>query len=162
MTYKKPNLSVNYISQHLIVVEEWRERKHPWLITTPNRKAPRVMNKDVPFLSHVPYNDSWGMPMYAKPPKKMLIINIMDILRRYTDTAHRLSQKEIVEILENEYQMVVDRKAVKRNLMNLLSLGTTLSISESARLNKNGEEETLYTDWYLERDFSRCGIAFAG
>lgn len=95
-----------------------------------------------------------GMPMYAKPPKKMLIINIMDILRRYTDTAHRLSQKEIVEILENEYQMVVDRKAVKRNLMNLIEFGYNIEYSESARLNKNGEEETLYTDWYLERDFS--------
>ena len=38
--------------------------------------------------------------MYAKPPKKLLIMNILDILRKYTDENHRLGQNEIVEILE--------------------------------------------------------------
>ena len=36
--------------------------------------------------------------MYAKQPKKLMIINILDILRRYTDKEHRLSQKEIAVI----------------------------------------------------------------
>ncbi len=54
--------------------------------------------------------------MYTAPPKKLLIINILDILKRYTDEDHRLSQKEIMEILENEYTMQADRKAIKRNL----------------------------------------------
>ena len=43
--------------------------------------------------------------MYEKQPKKMLIMNILDILKRYTDEDHRLSQKEIIEILEREYDM---------------------------------------------------------
>ena len=42
--------------------------------------------------------------MYAKPPKKLLIMNILDILRKYTDENHRLSQNDILEILEREYQ----------------------------------------------------------
>ena len=92
--------------------------------------------------------------MYTIPPKKMLIINILDILKRYTDENHRLSQKEITEILENEYNMTVDRKAVKRNLMNLIDFGYHMEYSESIRVNKNGEEETMYSDWYLEREFS--------
>ena len=48
--------------------------------------------------------------MYVKQPKKLLILNILDILRKYTDEDHRLSQKEIAEILKNEYDMKADRK----------------------------------------------------
>jgi len=61
--------------------------------------------------------------MHPIPPKKMLIINILDILKRYSDEEHRLLQKDILEILENEYSMKADRKAVKRNLMNLIEFG---------------------------------------
>ena len=50
--------------------------------------------------------------MYAPPPKKMLIINILDILKKYTDENHRLSQKDIIEILNKEYCMKIDRKSV--------------------------------------------------
>lgn len=84
----------------------------------------------------------------------MLIMNILDILRKYTDEDHRLSQREIMEILEQEYDMKAERKAVKRNLMNLLEYGYNIEYSESIRVNKKGEEEILYTDWYLEREFS--------
>ena len=42
--------------------------------------------------------------MYTIQPKKLLIINIFDILRKYTDENHRLSQKEIVEILNSKIQ----------------------------------------------------------
>lgn len=92
--------------------------------------------------------------MYTKQPKKMLIINILDILNKYTDANHRLSQKDIVEILERDYEMVVDRKAVKRNLMNLLDFGYDIEYTEKVRYGKNGEEESVLTDWYIERDFS--------
>ena len=92
--------------------------------------------------------------MYTIPPKKMLIMNILDILKRYTDEDHRLSQREIIEILETEYSTKVDRKAVKRNLMNLIDFGYNIEFSESIRTNKSGEEETLYSDWYLVREFS--------
>ena len=53
-------------------------------------------------------------------PKKLLILYILDILQKYTDEEHRLSQKEIQDILKKEYEMPVDRKAVKRNLLNLM------------------------------------------
>lgn len=92
--------------------------------------------------------------MYTKQPKKMLTMNILDILKRYTDEDHRLSQKEIMDILEREYDMKVERKAVKRNLLNLIDYGYHVEYSESVRINKKGEEEIVYTDWYLERDFS--------
>lgn len=92
--------------------------------------------------------------MYAQQPKKLLIMSILDILRRYSDADHRLSQKDIIDILQTEYEMTADRKAVKRNLMNLIDFGYNLEYSESVRRNRQGEEETIFTDWYLERDFS--------
>ena len=92
--------------------------------------------------------------MYTKQPKKMLIMNILDILRKHTDEDHRLSQQEIMRLLESEYDMKADRKAVKRNLINLIDWGYNIEYSESVRINSKGEEEILYTDWYLERDFS--------
>lgn len=92
--------------------------------------------------------------MYTKQPKKLLIMNILDILRRYSDADHRLSQKDIIDILQTEYDMVADRKAIKRNLMNLIDVGYNLEYSEKTRRGKDGEEESIYTDWYLERDFS--------
>ena len=94
----------------------------------------------------------------APPPKKLLIIHILDILKRYTDEDHRLSQKEILDILKNEYGTTADRKAVKRNLMNLIECGYPLEYSESIRVNRQGEEECVYTDWYLEREFSNAEL----
>lgn len=90
----------------------------------------------------------------ALQPKKMLIMNILDILKKYSDADHRLSQKDIIEILEDEYNMTVDRKSIKRNLMNLIDAGYNLEYSESVRVNKRGEEEVIYTDWYLNREFT--------
>ena len=51
------------------------------------------------------------------------------------------------------YSQKVDRKAIKRNLMNLIDSGYDIEYSETVRRNKNGEEETIYSDWYLNREF---------
>lgn len=94
-------------------------------------------------------------------PKKMLILYILDILQRYTDAEHTLTQNEIVEILAKEYNMKADRKSVKRNLMNLAEMDFNIQYDEIERTNttvKDGKkitvEETICTDWYIERDFS--------
>ncbi len=92
--------------------------------------------------------------LYTQPPKKMLIVHILDILRRYSDADHRLSQKDILEILRREYETEADRKAIKRNLANLMEAGYPIEYTERIRKNANGEEEILCTDWYLEREFS--------
>ena len=71
--------------------------------------------------------------MYTKQPKKLLILNILNILRKYTDEDHRLSQKEIADILKNEYDMKADRKAIRRNLLNLMECGYDIEYSETIR-----------------------------
>ena len=97
--------------------------------------------------------------MYTIPPKKMVIINIMDILKKYTDMDHRLSQAEIIDILKKEYMMDVDRKTVKRNLINLMEMGLDIECTETTKMvpnKKTGEleETTICTDWYINREFS--------
>ena len=89
----------------------------------------------------------------------MVIVNIIDILKKYTDMDHRLSQAEIVDILKKEYMMDVDRKTVKRNLMNLVEMGMDIEYSETTKMfpnKKTGEleETSIYTDWYMNREFS--------
>lgn len=96
--------------------------------------------------------------MLVAQPKKMLIINILGILRKYSDSNHRLSQKNIVDILLRDYGMKVDRKAVKRNIMNLIDFGYNIEYKEVARAIKNYktgeiEENNILTDYYLIRDF---------
>lgn len=100
--------------------------------------------------------------MCAMQPKKLLIMNILDILKKYTDENHRLSQKEIVEILDNEYDMKTDRKSVKRNLMNLIEFGYDIEYSESLRIYKNKQgneiESLILSDFYLNRDFNNSEL----
>ena len=92
--------------------------------------------------------------MYTKQSKKLLIMNILDVLKHHSDVNHHLSQKKIIDLLKREYNMEADRKSIKRNLMNLIEFGYDLEYTEIVRRNKNGEEEVIYTDWYLNRDFS--------
>ena len=56
-------------------------------------------------------------------PKKMIILDILDILRKHTDEDHRLSQHQIQNLMESEYGMKVDRKTVRRNLSKLMEYG---------------------------------------
>ena len=97
--------------------------------------------------------------MSEKQPKKLLIINILDILRKYTDENHRLSQREIVDILKSEYSMDINRKSVKRNLMGLIDFGCNIEYKETVRMitdPKTGksEESVILSDFYLLRDFT--------
>lgn len=108
--------------------------------------------------------------MYVKQPKKLLILNILDILRKYSDEDHRLSQREIGEILKTEYGMTADRKAIRRNLSELMENGFPIEYSDTIRLvpvkdeegkdklGPNGtpllEENVILSDFYLEHQFT--------
>lgn len=96
--------------------------------------------------------------LYTEQPKKMLIINILDILKKYTDSEHTLTQKEIIEKLEKEYQMKADRKSVKRNLMNLIDFGYDIEYDTISKTNKNGDEEFINTNWYFNHEFSKSEL----
>lgn len=95
-----------------------------------------------------------------KQSKKLIIMNILKILKEHSDVEHPLTQKEIQNILEFEYDEKVDRKAIKRNLMNLIDFGYDINYTEKTRQKKNGEHEIVYTDWYLEREFEDSELRY--
>jgi len=82
------------------------------------------------------------------------ILMVLKILEKYSDESHKLSQKEIIELAEREYGVRIERHAVKSNLMNLINMGYNLEHDTKTRTRKNGEEEELYYNWHLVRDFT--------
>lgn len=95
-------------------------------------------------------------PATDGPAKKLSLLYILSILRKYSDAEHRLSQQDILRYLETDYGMVLDRKAVKRNLDNLLAAGLPLGNKpwERRRPDTPGGFETVYGSWYYEHEFS--------
>ncbi|MDO4545178.1 MAG: WYL domain-containing protein [Bacillota bacterium] len=94
------------------------------------------------------------MKMAVAPPKKMLGISILEILKKHSDIEHRLTQNQIQKLLYQEYELKAERKAIKRNLMELVDAGYPLECDTVVRVNKDGEDEEMHTNWYLERDIS--------
>lgn len=76
--------------------------------------------------------------MLGSRPKKMMNMYIYDILRRNTDAEHPMTQREIQKRLESEYDMTVDRKAVKANLEDLINDGSyNIEYSTKIRFTPN-------------------------
>ena len=86
-----------------------------------------------------------------KQAKKLLIMYILEILKRHSDKKHPLSQKEIAEKVEQNFGMTVDRKAIKRNLISLKDMGYDIRYKETKR---KGGEEVICSEWYLEPEFT--------
>ena len=101
--------------------------------------------------------------MYTKQAKKMLPFNVLDILQKYTDENHRLNQRDIEKCLADKYDMVVDRRSVRRSISDLMEMGVDIQYTEITRMVKDNttgleEEQAVLTGFYLERDFSDCEI----
>ena len=90
--------------------------------------------------------------MYNKQPKKMVIFNILEILKNYSDVDHRLTQQDIIEYLENDYGMTVDRKTVLRNINDLIEEGMDIDFEESDR-GKGKNKNTIRTNFYFRSNF---------
>lgn len=61
--------------------------------------------------------------MESFEPKKLALIRIWQILKDYSDYDHPLTQEDISKHLENEYGIVIERKAISRNLSLLKEAG---------------------------------------
>ena len=101
--------------------------------------------------------------MYTAQPKKLLILQILDILRKHSDENHRLSQKEIAGLLEKEYGVTAERKAVKRNLMDLIEYGYPIEYDEIKRSTANrvtgeADDTSKLSGFYLAHDFSESEL----
>ncbi len=66
--------------------------------------------------------------MYDNSNKKMLIMMILDILKKYSDEQHKLTQPDIIHFLDSDYGVTCDRRSVKRNILDLIELGYQINI----------------------------------
>ncbi|MBE6662911.1 MAG: WYL domain-containing transcriptional regulator [Ruminococcaceae bacterium] len=61
--------------------------------------------------------------MESFEPKKLALIRIWQILHKYSDYDHPLTQDDIAEHLKNDYGIIIERKAISRNLSLLKEAG---------------------------------------
>ena len=47
---------------------------------------------------------------------KKKIFYVLDILRKYSDEDHHLKQEDIIVLLERDYALSLERKAISRNI----------------------------------------------
>lgn len=58
--------------------------------------------------------------------KKLALIRIWQILKEYSDCDHPLTQEDISHYLENDYGIVIERKAISRNISLLKEAGVEI------------------------------------
>ena len=72
--------------------------------------------------------------MYGTGNKKMLNMLILEILQKYSDENHALTQQEIIMLLQQNYAMECDRRSVKNNVLSLQEMGYDISMEKGYRL----------------------------
>ncbi|MDR1853016.1 MAG: WYL domain-containing protein, partial [Propionibacteriaceae bacterium] len=90
----------------------------------------------------------------AVESKKILPLLVLDVLRVNTDAEHRLTQRQISDVLEREHGVTPDRKTLKAALISLIDAGYDLRYTGAERVGPGGEPEVLATDWFLSPEFS--------
>ena len=100
--------------------------------------------------------------MYQEMGKKIIILYILTILKKYTDVNHPMTQQQIVEKLRTDYDMKVNRTTVKRNIMDLINADYKIRYREIVRSQKDpdgyDDENSIYTDLYHIHDFDESEL----
>ena len=82
-----------------------------------------------------------GIIMETSESKKLALLRILQIFQKYSDEKHPLKQEDIAKKLEDEYGILLERKAVSRYISLLKEAGFDI---ESGR----------YGSYLAERDFT--------
>ena len=101
--------------------------------------------------------------MGAEQGKKVLILNVLLILQKYTDADHTMTQQQIVDKMREDYHVVVDRATVKRNLHELIESGYPIQYNEIVRTHKNkktGGQNDDFTISYRSYLLVHCGSKY--
>lgn len=59
----------------------------------------------------------------SSEPKKLAILRIWQILLKYSDYEHPLTQEDIIKHLKNDYEIKMERKAIGKNISDLREAG---------------------------------------
>lgn len=89
--------------------------------------------------------------MSEKQPRGTASLALLQLLKRHTDENHTLSQSKIKEILYSEYEMNVDRKTIRRNLLRLMEYGFPIQFKGK----DIPEDEMIMTNWYYDHAFTK-------
>ena len=93
--------------------------------------------------------------MDQKHSKKLVLFDILQILKQRTDAKNTLSQHKIQELLESEYGIVVDRKTVRRQLSALHEADDYhIRYNYGIVREKEGKKQNILTGWYYHQDFA--------
>jgi len=101
--------------------------------------------------------------MAVENGKKIIILYILQILRKYTDSLHTMTQQQIAEKLRSEYGLEINRSTVKRNIEDLIDADYDIQYRKvvRSRVNKKTgekEENEIYTDLYYQHDFTESEL----
>ena len=66
--------------------------------------------------------------------KKLMILYVLEVLIKYSDQHHKLTQSEIIDYIKKDYDMDCERKAISRHIKALINHGYTIETYED-----NGE-----------------------
>jgi len=91
-------------------------------------------------------------------PKKLLILQILEILRRFSDDRNPLTQAQIAELLRRHYGVACDRKSVKRNIDALLDMNIDLGSQSHPRRLGDGEETVAHSSWHYIHEFTEAEL----
>ena len=97
--------------------------------------------------------------MFTKQSKNTLVLDILQILEKYSDVSHRLTQNDIISLLKTEFDMDVERKSIVRNISNLIEAGYNIGYDEKSKVNGKNKTE-VKTNFYIERDFDDSELRF--
>ncbi len=80
--------------------------------------------------------------MGSAEPKKLALLRILEILKEHSDCMHPLTQDNIASILEKEYGIELERKAISRNISLLKEAGYEIeSNSQGSYLDERPFED---------------------
>ena len=95
-----------------------------------------------------------------KESRKARVLQVLDVLREYSDEEHRLSQKDIVDIMKKHYGTDIERRTVKSCILELIDAGYDIEYDEQTREKGTDSENTICTGFYLVRDFTDGELRF--
>ena len=72
-------------------------------------------------------------------PKKLALIRIWQIFHKYSDYDHPLTQDDIAEHLESDYGIVIERKAISRNISLLMDADVEIVIGDDCSTDNSYE-----------------------
>lgn len=100
--------------------------------------------------------------------EKILLLDLLQILKEHTDEDHRLAQHEILEILNKDFDTFPKRKTVKTNNEKLVRYGEREDANEilhTTKIRNQKQTDTedvteVYSDFGYVHDFTHAELRF--